>query len=343
MNQTQSPFILTDKLEDIDRNQWSKFVAEHANGTFFQTPEYFELHQGIHGYYPYLILATKSDKKTIVGVLVAIRHHVYGGIAHYLTSRVIVTGGPLVDAHYPEVVTLLLQKFVHKMRFRAVYSEFRNLFDMSMFHAAFKRNNAFFEDHLDILIDLHKSEEDLWKDVRSQRRNLIRRAQKQSIEVRELSSEEERRQSWDVLKDLYRRKKLPLAPKELFERAFTFLEPKGILKPFGAFYQDQLIGTCYVLAYKKNLYYWYAGSSDAYYSLNPNDLMPWVVLLKGKGEQFDQFDFGGAGNPSIPYGVRDYKKSFGGTMVNYGRYELYHNKILFLFMRMAFRVWQKMQ
>ncbi|MGC9152085.1 MAG: lipid II:glycine glycyltransferase FemX [Microbacter sp.] len=343
MTEVQSTMILTDQLEAIDRHQWSLFVAAHPNGTFFQTPEYVELHQGVKGFTTHVFVAYTSDQKKMIGVLVAVRQYVYGGIARYLTSRVIVAGGPLVDVHYPEAALLLLREMKKTMRFRAVYSEFRNLFDMTSMHSAFMAQKAIFEDHLDILIDLQKAEEVLWNEVRPKRRNAIRHAQKQSVEVRELSTDVEREASWRIIQRLYRREKLPLAPKAMFDRAFAFLVPKGMLKIYGAFHQGQLIGTRYILAYKTILYDWYAGSDASFYALRPNDVMPWIVFVKGKAEGFTQFDFGGAGKPSIPYGVRDYKKSFGGTMVNYGRYALYHNKPLFVLMQWAFRLWQRFQ
>jgi len=343
MTETHTSIAWTDQWQLIDRRQWSLFVAEHPNGTFFQTPEYVELHQDVKGYQPFVVAAYHADNQQMIGILVAIRHHVYGGMARYVTSRVIVVGGPLVDAQYPEAAGVLLQRFVKNMQWKAIFSEFRNLFDMSSCHAALMAHHAIFEDHLDILIDLRKDEDALWKEIRSKRRNAIRHAQKEAVEVRELSTEAEREHSWRIIRDLYRREKLPLAPKALFERAFALLVPQGYLKVYGAFYQDRLIGTRYLLAYKNMLYDWYAGSDEVFYSLRSNDLMPWTVLVKGKEEGFTLFDFGGAGKPSVPYGVRDYKKSFGGTLVNFGRYELYHNKPLFNVMKLAFRFWQWIQ
>jgi len=37
----------------------------------------------------------------------------------------------------------------------------------------------------------------------------------------------------------------------------------------------------------------------------------------------------GAGNPDIPYGVRDWKKQFGGEFVSFGRYIYLQHKLLY--------------
>ena len=54
-------------------------------------------------------------------------------------------------------------------------------------------------------------------------------------------------------------------------------------------------------------------------------MIPWEVFKWGKKNDFSIFDFGGAGKPNIPCGVRDYKKVWG-DFVNYGRFNNIHKK-----------------
>lgn len=342
MNHPHSSYIIRTSMHDIDRNQWAIFVNTHPQGNFFHTPDYVDLYQDIKGYKSYVISAYNSDLQ-MVGILVAIRQTVYNGLLGYLTSRAIVVGGPLIDAQHPDVTELLLKSYCKTIRHRAVYTQFRNQFDMSSLQQAFQQVSARFEEHLNILIDLTNSEETLWKEVYPQRRNKIRQALKHQVEVRELKTDQEREESWKILRAVYEREKLPLAKKTVFEKAFKILVPKGMLKVYGAFYQQQLIGTRYLFAYKTQIFDWYAGSYQKFYSVRPNDLLPWEIFLRCKAEGFTTFDFGGAGNPNIPYGVRDYKIRFGGTLVNFGRYEIAHNNAIFALMQNAFRFWQKLR
>jgi len=80
------------------------------------------------------------------------------------------------------------------------------------------------------------------------------------------------------------------------------------------------------LIYKDTIYDWYAGSSREYLKLCPNDILPWNAIEWGSKNQFNIFDFGGAGKPTESYGVREFKKQFGGKLVNFGRYEKSHSK-----------------
>jgi lipid II:glycine glycyltransferase (peptidoglycan interpeptide bridge formation enzyme) len=69
--------------------------------------------------------------------------------------------------------------------------------------------------------------------------------------------------------------------------------------------------------------------------------MPWQVFLWGKKEGYRMFDFGGAGKPDVAYGVRDYKKKFGGQVVNYGRFEKIHRPFLYRTVKAGFNVYQR--
>jgi len=45
----------------------------------------------------------------------------------------------------------------------------------------------------------------------------------------------------------------------------------------------------------------------------------------------------------VPYGVRDYKMKFGGTMVELGRYEKIHHPSLMQAAKTGFKFWKKLK
>jgi CelD/BcsL family acetyltransferase involved in cellulose biosynthesis len=328
-------------LENIDRQQWADFVAHHPQGTIFQTPEYYEIHQGVKGFRPFVI-ALLDGTGSMVGVMLVIIHQVYGGLLGTLTSRAVIAGGPLVKNDDPELASAILQAFVANRQVRVIYSQFRNLFELGAMKSAFANAGAVYEDHLNILIDLTQTEEELWKGVKSRKRNNIRQAQRKGLTVRRITSEIEAAEAFTILTEVYKRAKLPLADRQLFMNAFRLMHDNGMLRIYGAFCDEKLAGSMFVLAYNGRFYDWYAGSFRKYYSFNPNDILPWEIFRIAQAEGIPLFDFGGAGKPGVPYGVRDYKIQFGGKLVNFGRYELPHNKLVFGMMKIAFRLWQRL-
>jgi serine/alanine adding enzyme len=267
----------------------------------------------------------------------------YNGILYQFTKRSIIVGGPLVKNNDIKVLELLLKTYGKYANKHAIYTQIRNIHSTIEFRNVFELNEFHFQEHLNIIIDLSKTNEELWKDVFSKRRNEIRKAEKEGVEVREIDSFEELQIAYSILVEVYSRAKFPLANQELFNNSFRILFPKGLIKYFGAFYNNNLIGILITLCYKNVIYDWYAGSFKRFYNKCPNDLLPWKVFLNTKAQGYNIFDFGGAGHPDSNYGVRDYKKKFGGTFVNYGRYQIIHKKTLFFVGKVAFTLWQKLK
>jgi lipid II:glycine glycyltransferase (peptidoglycan interpeptide bridge formation enzyme) len=108
------------------------------------------------------------------------------------------------------------------------------------------------------------------------------------------------------------------------------LSEKIYFKKFVAKYQSEIISCRFVLCYKKVVYDWFAGTDESHLDKYPNDFLPWKIIQWSKENNYMTFDFGGAGRPEEPYGVREYKLKFGGKLVDNGRFVCIHNKFLFL-------------
>lgn len=330
---------LTD-VSRIDLNQLEGFIYHHPYSQFFQSINAFRFFKAVNIYEPLWIIALEGNE--IVGSLLSFVMKERGGLKGYLSRRCIVWGGPLVKDEDPDVYSKLLEKFNEIGGKKAIYSQFRNLFDLTNFTSVFSKQGWQFEEHLNIKVDLSKSEEALWKEVHSKRKNEIRRAEKEGTSFKILEEKYEFDTTYDILTEVYGRAKLPLPEIQFFRTAYDLLGPDHF-RIFLAVNEGKIIGTMYVLCFKDIMYDWYAGSYQAYYKKYPNDLIPWKVFLWGKENGFKTFDFGGAGKPGVPYGVRDYKKKFGGAFVNHGRFEKIHKPLLFQFGKFGLKVWQKLK
>ncbi len=89
------------------------------------------------------------------------------------------------------------------------------------------------------------------------------------------------------------------------------------------------------------IYDWYAGADDSYLEYRPNDILSWSILKWGIKNNYEVFDFGGAGKPNVPYGVRDYKLKFGGELVNFGRFEIIHKPSVFKSGKIGLHIYKK--
>jgi lipid II:glycine glycyltransferase (peptidoglycan interpeptide bridge formation enzyme) len=320
--------IITD-VKLIDNEKWEFFVKNHPNGNIFQSPFIYKVYEETINYKPIGIFVIDSTN-SIVGVLVSVIQKEHSGLLGHFSARAITFGGPVVMDDDEEITRLIIGQYSKIIKGKAIYSQFRNLWNIDSIKTIFGSSGFLFEDHLNLIHDLSPSEDELWNIVKSKRRNEIRKAYKEKVVFEICSNADCLKKSYDILKEVYCNAKIPLAKYEFFNNLLKYSSGQSGLKIFTAHLNDKVIGCMLALVYKDIIYDFYAGSYMDYYRKNPNDLIPWEVFKWGKQNGYKKFDFGGAGKPDEDYGVRDYKKKFGGTFVNFGRFEKIHNQFLYI-------------
>jgi lipid II:glycine glycyltransferase (peptidoglycan interpeptide bridge formation enzyme) len=308
----------------------------------------YEVYQNTENYVP-IFLTVVNDKDEIAGTLLAVIQKEYSGVLGNFTARSIIHGGPLVKDDDPAVLDFILKEYNEIIKKKAIYSQFRNFWEWRDSKEIFIKNGFEYEEHLNILIDLTKSEEQLWKEVYSKRRNEVskrrnevRRATKEGAYFSIEHTEDSLKKCYGILQEVYNRAKLPIPDYNFFYNLYRMGSDSRLLI-FCAYYESEIIGCMLALSFKDTIYDFYAGSMKNFYNKYPNDLIPWEVFKWGKENNYKVFDFGGAGKPNVPYGVRDYKKKFGGEFVNYGRYEKVHKPLLMQFGKFGLKMWQKIK
>ena len=326
---------------NIKKEQWSNFVANHPKGSIFQTPEMFEVYKNTKRYEP-VVLAAIDESDNIQALLLAHVIREFDGFLGSFSSRSIIQGGPLFveNAVGREALKLLLQEYDKIAKEKALYTEIRNLHDNHSFRHSFDEMGYNYTDYLNFLVDLTKTKEELWKGLSKKRRNDIKRAKKRGVTIKEIEDKHFIPIFYDLIHETYKFAKLPLADISLFKSVFDSLVLKERAKFFLAEHEDNYIGAILILIYKERIYDWYAGACRDYLRLCPNDLLGWHSIEWGSENGYHIFDFGGAGKPSEEYGVRDFKKQFGGKLVNYGRYVKIHSPKKLWLAEKGFEVWR---
>ena len=106
-----------------------------------------------------------------------------------------------------------------------------------------------------------------------------------------------------------------------------------MLKCFAAYLDETMIGTVWLLTFRGRVYDWYSGSLSQFLNKAPNDLMLWKSIEWAIDKNYEIFDFGGAGSPEKKYGVRDFKRKFGGDELNLGRFNIINSKFKYALSR----------
>ena len=79
------------------------------------------------------------------------------------------------------------------------------------------------------------------------------------------------------------------------------------------------IGVLTLLCYGRVAIYWYTGTLREAAQCRAGDVLVWEAIERARLHGCEVLDFGGAGKPDEPYGVREFKAKYGGSLVDFGR------------------------
>ena len=335
--------ILT--YSDIEPAAWQSLVAQSPYATWFQTSEAYQFYASNPKEmipFAYGIERDGELRAVVVGYFTKEK----SALKQFFTRRAIIIGGPLLaeDATDAEVAALLKavkECKVESLKFKGtedsiaeipaptpytlhstpIYIETRNFHDYSRWRHVFEQCGFAYQPHLNIQVACTATHT-----MSEQRNRQVKKAMKNGGKIVEPQSEQEIREWYHILKQLYRHKvRTPLWSEEFFLQFYR----NGVGKYLLVKYEGKVIGgmMCPVFA-GKAIYEWYVcGLDEEYKEQYPSVMATYAAIEYAKQHGLPIFDFMGAGVPDKPYGVRDFKREFGGEVVEYGRY-LHIRKLL---------------
>jgi hypothetical protein len=305
--------VIAEKFEE-----WDRFVAAHPDGSVFHLSAMIRLCERL----PYLApvaLAASDDSGAIVGGILGVVSTEKPGVLSFLSTRAIIHGGPLLpSARRHETLRVLMEAFDLRANRDALFCEVWLTNEGTDDDIWFSLGYAWVP-HLNFMIDLAKGEDELWRQLSASRRKSIRRSARMGVAVQTATTWEECEQLHHIIVQNYQRLGIPIYPLSFFREVFDVLVPRDLARCFLARQGEQILGGRIVLYYKDLVYDWYAGSIEDARGLYPDEALVWEILKQHTAAGYRWFDFGGAGHPSVEYGPREFKRRFGGELVNYGR------------------------
>jgi hypothetical protein len=321
------------EYKDIDRAEWGALVAASTTGTWFQSPEAYDFYASLPELFrPFAIgLACNpaGAQTQLRGVCVGYVTVEKSAFKQFLTRRAIIIGGPcLANDATNEEVQFLMEAVRKELRQEAIYIETRNFNDYSKWKDAFEKAGFKYKEHLNFHVDC-QDEKLMWERLSDNRKRQVRKGD--SVEDALLQStmvtEEEIREWYAVLANLYRTKvKTPLWPVEFFIEAYRKRVGKFLLVK----HEGKVIGGNMVVTDGKSVYEWFeCGLNAEYKEQYPSVMATWAGMTLALETGCARYDMMGAGEPGVPYGVRDFKSEFGGDLVEHGRFLCVNKPMLY--------------
>jgi serine/alanine adding enzyme len=321
-----------------DEQAWRDFVGTQRGANIFHTPEMADVFSRARGHRVSAWGVTDPGgalQALFVPVEVTLGDHlppVARGLSRALTSRAVAYGGVACgDGETGRRAAGELLAAYRRQAAGVLFTEARHISDASDLLAGLRAAGFAHERHLNYLIRLDRPEADLWAALSRSARQRVRSGERKGVVVEAVRATPGTRggstgsdAAYHLLDQVYRRARVPLADRSLFDAAHAGLGAHGMCLLVTARLGDQVIGARFVLLHKGRMIDWYAGSDRSYAAWSPNEVLVWHVLCWGREQGFDLFDFGGAGRPDEPYGPREFKAKFGGDLVDFGRDVLVH-------------------
>lgn len=310
----------------IDRTDWSRLVRESGTGTWFQTPEAYDFFASMQElFYPFAIAVINNGH--LRGVCAGYITRETNPIRQFFTRRAIIIGGPaLADDATDAEVAALMNAVREEIKHNVIYIETRNFNDYSRWRSAFEKADFAYQLHLNFHVDC-TDKDAMWERLSDNRKRQIKKQPARNLLVGKAHNEQDVREWYVILKELYRKKvKTPLWPVEFFIEAYR----QGVGQFLMVRHEGKIIGGSMLVEDGKAVYEWFeCGLNAEYKEQYPSVTVTYAGMQHANVHGIPRYDMMGAGVPDVPYGVRDFKAEFGGTMVEHGRWHYISRPFLY--------------
>ena len=312
---------------EIDRAEWGALVAGAETATWFQTEAAYLFFASLPTMMRPFAYGVAEDG-VLKGVVVGFVTVEQSWWRQFFTRRAIINGGPLLAEDIStEALRMLLGQLREEVSKEAIYIEMRNFNDYSRWKDRFEACGFTYQPHLNFHLDCSE-EAVIQRNMHESRRRQVRKGLASGAVIEEAKTQQEVRDFYRILEQLYRRKvKTPLFGLEFFLAFFRQEWGKYLLVK----YEGKVIGgmMCPILE-GRAIYEWYVcGLDEPYREQHPSVLATYAAMQYAAEHGLPRFDFMGAGKPGDDYGVRAFKAQMGGQLVEHGRFLLIAKPLLY--------------
>lgn len=179
----------------------------------------------------------------------------------------------------------------------------------------------------EFLLDLDRTEDEIWRSFHSKKRNLIRKAEKENVRVERSDRPEDLRIFRSLAEATEERKRVKgvrfpaPAPESYYRLMHKHVVSAGLGRLYLACRDDVCIAGAFCVSFAGRSYYLLSGSSAAGLELSAPDLLLWRAIRDFRNEGCESFNFGGVsqeelgGRPLEESGLYHFKIRFSPTVV----------------------------
>jgi len=304
--------------KDISLKSWNDFILVNPYSSPFQTHAFCNFYNSINQNSCQVFAVENGDQQLDALAVVTLQKE--RGIKSYFSHRGIIYGGPLFKSDKVEALIKLMEGVESYLKKDTIYLEIRNLFNFNDQKPLFSELGWKYIPYCNYFLNIStNSLDNLLSKMDYNRRREIKLSLKEGAIFGECQHEQEVKEIYHILAELYHsRVKLPLPSFKFFQEFYR----SGIGKVFYVKHNGKIIGgsVCPVLPGRAIYTMYYCGLRNYHKKIYPTHLAVLAAIYYAINNSIPVLDFMGAGKMGEEYGVRKYKKEFGGQLVEYGRF-----------------------
>ncbi len=327
---------------ELSPEDFRKFADTSLYKSFYQTPEIAKLRED-NGWTAYYFGVKQSDKLIAATMLVA-KPAFLGKSVFYAP------GGPLLDFENRELLNFFTKKLKNYLKAHNAYvlhlEPYYELIERdrdgevvedgfnhkkalkNLKELGYKKLPISDEPAYQFVLDIKgRTEDELLASFKRNTRNHIRKAEKKGVKIRELKREELSRFK-RITESTSKRRDFSDKPLSYYEKMYDLFHERNQIKFLLATGDGHDLSAAMFMTYGSEIIYLFSGSAEEYMKeYNAQYLIQWYMIKYAAKHGFQKYNFYGiSGLPDRndpDYGIYDFKKGFGGRVVELiGAHEL---------------------
>jgi len=274
-----------EQLKKKDGQKWSEFIETHQNSSIYHTLEWKKVLEDTYGYKPHYLLA-KNDTDEITGILplFEVKSFIFGNrlvsLPFSYCAGALYTDMDSAAKLLDYAIDLTIEQDFDYLELKQGLSDL----DESKLVKT--------EEYVTSILKLSKNSDDIWKNVKRDKKRGIKKAQKEGVVVREIRNKEELKEFYTMVLETRKGQGVPPYPFSFFENMYKYM--KDSLKIFFSYYKDNPVaGGIFQLHKNKVLYgYGMTRKEEALLKLYPMNLLIWKAIEWACKNNYTMFDFG---------------------------------------------------
>ena len=302
-------------MAEISRSDWIVFLTKHPDAHLLQSGEWGDL-KSAFGWEAVHIVTGET------GAQILFRHLPLGFTFAYMPK------GPVTESETQPVFWSAVDQSCQRRR--AVFLKVEpngwdgNPKPANSTPSLFLPSPQRIQPHSTLVIDLQKSEDELFNNMKPKTRYNIRLAGRKEVVVKRSDDIEKFYRMMNVTSE---RQQFHVHSLKYYQRAYDLFHPAGFCELFVAEYQERALAAVMIFAFGKQAYYFYGASTDDERNRKPTYPLQWEAIRWAHAKGCTEYDMWGIPDNVTDqvedeeleredglWGVYRFKRGFGGSI-----------------------------